>query len=39
MIITKKLRSLESDIDFFLLYMERNKKNNIRFDSLDTLEE
>ena len=28
----KKLRALESDIDFFLLYMERNKKSDFRFD-------
>ena len=28
----KKLRELESDITFFSLYMERNKKSDFRFD-------
>ena len=27
-----KLRALENDIDFFLMYMERNKKSDFRFD-------
>ena len=28
----KKLRALESDINFFSMYMERNKKSDFRFD-------
>ena len=27
-----KLRALENDIDFFLMYMERNKKSDFRLD-------